>query len=103
MRRATPPAIRDRASAPPRPRASRCILMAGSHLIDSMGGIRAVVQGYIDGGLFERFDCTYVATHRSGSAWIKARTAVAGWLTVARQLARLDAPLLHVMLASRAS
>ncbi|HEY2590159.1 MAG TPA: glycosyltransferase, partial [Steroidobacteraceae bacterium] len=95
--------MRDRAAAPPRRRASRCILMVGSHLRDSMGGVRAVVQGYIDGGLFERFDCTYVATHRSGGAWVKARTAIVAWLNVAFQLARLDAPLVHVMLASRAS
>ncbi|HYK24671.1 MAG TPA: hypothetical protein VEV18_00315, partial [Steroidobacteraceae bacterium] len=95
--------IRDRASAPARRYASRSILMVGSHLRDSMGGVRAVVQGYIDGGLFERFDCTYVATHRSGGAWVKVRAAIVGWLNVALQLVRLDAPLVHVMLASRAS
>src|SRR4029077_8338313 len=67
------------------------------------GGIRAVVRGYVDGGLFERFDGVYVATHRSGSAGLKARTALTAWFQVAVQLRKLDAPLVHVHMASRAS
>jgi glycosyltransferase involved in cell wall biosynthesis len=82
--------------------ACRSVLMVGTHL-DGTGGIRAVVRGYLDGGLFERFDGVYVATHRSGSAGLKARTALAAWFQVAVQLRKLDAPLVHVHLASRAS
>ena len=46
------------------------VLMVGTHL-ESMSGIRAVVKGYVEGGLFERFDSVYVPTHRTGSVWGK--------------------------------
>lgn len=78
------------------------VLMVGTDL-GGTGGIRAVVSGYVAAGLFERFPCTYVATHRPGSAWVKARAALHGWWQVAVSLARLDAPLVHVQTASRAS
>lgn len=80
----------------------RSILMVGTDL-GGKGGIRAVVQGYLDGGLFERFSGMYIATHRYGSAWTKLTAAVGGWWRVARALHKLDAPLLHVQMASRAS
>lgn len=76
--------------------------MVGTHR-RTMGGIRAVVDGYEQGGLFERFPLVYVATHREGRVWRKAAVALVGWLAVAVQLMRLDAPLVHVHLASRAS
>ena len=60
----------------------RSVLMVGTHL-DGMGGVRAVVRGYLDGGLFERYDCVYVASHRAGSAWVKITTALKGWARVA--------------------
>jgi len=82
--------------------ACRSVLMVGTHL-DGTGGIRAVVQGYVDGGLFERFDCVYVATHREGSTWVKLVTALKAWLRVAVLLRRQPAPLVHVQTASRAS
>ncbi len=82
--------------------ACRSVLMVGTDLAGT-GGIRAVVQGYIDGGLFERFPCVYVTTHRNGSTWLKLRTAVAAWIAVAFELVRLEAPLVHVQTASRAS
>lgn len=78
------------------------VLMVGTHR-RTMGGIRAVVDGYEQAGLFARFHVTYVATHREGSAWLKAITALGGWCAVAVQLARLERPLVHVHLASRAS
>ena len=80
----------------------RSVLMVGTHL-DGIGGIRAVVQGYIDAGLFRRYPCVYVPTHRYGSARIKAITALQAWIRVAILLHRLDAPLVHVQMASRAS
>ncbi len=67
------------------------------------GGIRAVVCGYIGAGLFDRYRCTYVVTHRAGSAWRKAGMALRGWWRVGLALATLDAPLVHVQTASRAS
>ena len=80
----------------------RSVLMVGTDLAGT-GGIRAVVCGYIDAGLFDRYPCTYVATHRPGSVWIKAAMALRGWWRVARALATLDAPLVHIQTASRAS
>ena len=80
----------------------RSVLMVGTDLAGT-GGIRAVVCGYIGAGLFDRFPCTYIATHRAGSAWTKAAMAVRGWWRVALALMTLDAPLVHVQTASRAS
>jgi glycosyltransferase involved in cell wall biosynthesis len=86
-----------------RPAAScRSVLMVGTDL-GGMGGVRAVVRGYIDGGLFERYDCVYVASHRAGNAWVKIFTALKAWVRVAVLLRKLDAPLVHVQTASRGS
>ena len=76
--------------------------MVGTDL-SGTGGIRAVVCGYVGAGLFERYPCTYIATHRPGGAWTKAAMAVRGWWRVAVALLTLDAPLVHVQTASRAS
>lgn len=80
----------------------RSVLMVGTDL-EGMGGVRAVVRGYVDGGLFQRFPCVYVASHRAGSNWVKITTALKAWLRVAVLLRRLDAPLVHVQTASHAS
>lgn len=80
----------------------RSVLMVGADP-EGRGGIRAVVQGYREGGLFERIPCAYVATHRRGGAWTKLSAAIRGWTRVAVLLRTLDAPLLHVHSASRAS
>jgi glycosyltransferase involved in cell wall biosynthesis len=61
------------------------------------------VQGYLEGGLFDRIPCTYVATHRYGPPWVKIGAAIAGWSRAAVLLHTLNAPLVHVQLASRAS
>lgn len=82
--------------------ACRSVLMVGTDL-DGMGGVRAVVSGYVDGGLFERYDCVYVTSHRAGSGWVKIFTALKAWVRVALLLRKLDAPLVHVQTASRAS
>jgi glycosyltransferase involved in cell wall biosynthesis len=85
-----------------RPPTCASVLMVGTDL-NEMGGIRAVVQGYVDGGLFERYNGTYVASHRYGSAWRKIFTACKAWIRVAYLLRELDTPLVHVHMASRAS
>jgi glycosyltransferase involved in cell wall biosynthesis len=71
--------------------------------IEGMGGMASVVTGYIEAGLFDRFRCTYVATHRGGSFWRKLQAAVVGLSQVIIEIFRLDAPLVHVMVAARAS
>jgi glycosyltransferase involved in cell wall biosynthesis len=80
----------------------RSVLMVGTDL-DGMGGVRAVVRGYLDGGLFDRYDCVYVASHRAGNSWVKVTTALKAWARVALLLRKLDAPLVHVQTASRGS
>jgi glycosyltransferase involved in cell wall biosynthesis len=80
----------------------RSVLMVGTDL-GGMGGVRAVVKGYVDGGLFERYRCVYVASHRSGSQWVKITTALKAWVRVAVLLRKLDSPLVHVQTASRGS
>jgi glycosyltransferase involved in cell wall biosynthesis len=83
---------------------SRCrsVLMVGPG-IEGMGGMASVVVGYIEAGLFDRFRCTYVATHRGGGFWRKLQAAVVGLSQVVIEIFRLDAPLVHVMVATRAS
>ena len=95
-------AILDVADMAERSPACRSVLMVGTDL-NEMGGIRAVVQGYVEGGLFERYDVTYVASHRYGSVGRKVFTACKSWLRVAYLLHKLDAPLVHVHTASRGS
>ncbi len=68
-----------------------------------MGGIASVVKGYIEAGLFDRFPGTYVATHRGGGFWRKLQAALVGLSRVLIEIFRLDAPLVHVMVATRAS
>jgi len=80
----------------------RSVLMVGTDLA-GIGGIRTVVEGYIEAGLFDEIDCTYVTTHRPGSHWTKVATALSGWTRVAVRLVTLDAPLVHVHLSSYAS
>jgi glycosyltransferase involved in cell wall biosynthesis len=80
----------------------RTLLMVGTDARGE-GGISSVVSGYLAGGLFERFPGTYVATHRNGSRWTKVTAAVVGLARVAIQLRSLEAPLVHVQTASRAS
>ncbi len=92
----------------PQPRAGasvagcRSVLMVGTNLAGK-GGIRAVVQGYLEGGLFQRFEGVYVATHRYGTRWDKLTAALLGWRSIAAHLRKMDAPLVHVHLASHAS
>jgi glycosyltransferase involved in cell wall biosynthesis len=61
------------------------------------------VSGYVDGGLFERYDCVYVTSHRAGNGWVKIFTALKAWVRVAVLLRKLNAPLVHVQTASHAS
>ena len=76
--------------------------MVGTHP-RTMGGISTVVRGYMDGGLFDRFDCRYVSTHCDGDRWTKARAALRGCMRVLLELHRLEEPLVHIHLSSRAS
>lgn len=80
----------------------RCVLMVGTHAT-TRGGVRTVVEGYRDHGLFRRAPITFVATHWERSKWQKALIAAGGWLTAAWHLLRLDRPLVHVHVSSRAS
>lgn len=80
----------------------RTVLMVGTDL-RGMGGVRAVVQGYVDGGLFDRIDCAYVPTHRYGPPLIKVWAALKGWARVAAMLLRMEKPLVHVHLSAHAS
>ncbi|HEY1283621.1 MAG TPA: glycosyltransferase family 4 protein [Steroidobacteraceae bacterium] len=83
-------------------RACHSVLMVGTHL-RTAGGIRTVVQGYLEGGLFRTFPGVYVQTHRNGGVWGKLFYALRGYIAIAWYLLRLDAPLVHVHMASRAS
>jgi glycosyltransferase involved in cell wall biosynthesis len=80
----------------------RSVIMVGTHPT-TMGGIATVVRGYMQAGLFERFKSVYVPTHRDGSRFQKAATALAAYLRIFVSLLMGNAPLLHVHVSSRAS
>ena len=83
-------------------RACRSVLMVGTSL-GVRGGISAVVRGYRDAGLFQRVSLRYVATHVDGSWRAKLVAALGGYVRMIAELIRMDAPLVHVHFASRAS
>jgi glycosyltransferase involved in cell wall biosynthesis len=70
---------------------------------DVRGGISTVVRGYEEGGLFQRFDVRYVVTHVDGGVLAKAFVAARAYVRALVALCTLDAPLVHIHLASRAS
>lgn len=76
--------------------------MVATHL-DTQGGVSAVVRGYRDAGLFERYDLRFEPTHRDGGAITKAIAAGNGLIRIASALMRMDAPLVHIHLSHRAS
>jgi glycosyltransferase involved in cell wall biosynthesis len=67
------------------------------------GGVSSIVRGYQSGGLFRRFEIRYVPTHRDGTAFQKAATALRAYAALAGLLLTTRAPLVHLHLASRAS
>lgn len=67
------------------------------------GGVAAVVQVYMDAGLFDRFRMHYIATHCDGGAAAKLRIMVKAYLELLRMLVSGKVGLLHVHVASRAS
>jgi glycosyltransferase involved in cell wall biosynthesis len=83
---------------------ARCgsVLMVGTHP-STKGGIRMLVEGYRNHGLFRRAPVKFVPTHWERTQLQKALIAIAGWFRVAWALVRLDRPLVHVHLSSQAS
>jgi glycosyltransferase involved in cell wall biosynthesis len=80
----------------------RGVLMIGTDM-STQGGISTVVRGYRAAGLFERIDCSYVATHRDGSALAKLMAAVTGVARASLFLIVRRPALAHIHLSSRAS
>jgi len=76
--------------------------MVGTAL-EGKGGVAAVVSVLRHNGLFERERVRYVATHREGSAAVKARGALSGfWQTLLACFSQRPS-VVHVHAASRAS
>jgi glycosyltransferase involved in cell wall biosynthesis len=73
----------------------RSIVMLGSH-ISTPGGMSSVIQQYHEGGLFDRYRCVYIPTHRNGSKMSKAWAAVVGGSRASWCLLTYPQPLLHV-------
>lgn len=76
--------------------------MVGTGL-ETRGGISAVVRSYIEGGLFDRFDVTYIVTHRDGGGLAKALAALRGYGRFCARLVTADAPLVHIHMSRAAS
>ncbi len=81
---------------------ARRLVMLGT-AFDTRGGISAVVNTYRAHGLFQRWPIEYIETHRDGSAWDKARTALAAVRRLIVSLARDRNAIVHIHGASRAS
>jgi hypothetical protein len=78
------------------------ILMVGTAL-EGKGGVAAVVSVLRQHGLFERERVRYVATHREGSAAVKAKSALSGFWHTLLACLRQHPAVVHVHAASRAS
>jgi glycosyltransferase involved in cell wall biosynthesis len=78
------------------------VLMLGTSL-DGRGGVAAVVSALRQGGLFEREQVRYVATHIDGSRPAKARRAMSGFWNVARLCLCQRPAIVHAHSASHAS
>ncbi|CAH0278544.1 Phosphatidyl-myo-inositol mannosyltransferase [Massilia sp. Bi118] len=76
--------------------------MVGTAL-EGKGGVAAVVSVLRHHGLFEREQVRYVATHREGSAAIKAKGALSGFSQTLLACFSQHPSVVHVHAASRAS
>jgi glycosyltransferase involved in cell wall biosynthesis len=71
--------------------------------IDTRGGIAAVIAGYREQGLFDRWPIDYIATHRDGTPLLKFLAAARALFALLFLVVRHRAGVLHVHGASRAS
>jgi glycosyltransferase involved in cell wall biosynthesis len=81
----------------------REVIMVGTSADHVRGGIGAVVRGYRNAGLFERFPITYITTHQEGSARGKVLAALGAYARLCRELATASAPLVHIHMSRGAS
>jgi len=78
------------------------IVMMGPS-INSMGGVASVVNGYIQAGLFDRWEVVYLDTHVEGTKMQKLATAVFALSGLLGLLLRGEVALLHVHASERVS
>lgn len=78
------------------------IVMVGTSP-ETKGGVSAVVQVYMQTGLFERFPIRYVSTHRDGGKGDKLRAMLGAYGALFLMLMKGEVALLHAHVASRAS
>jgi glycosyltransferase involved in cell wall biosynthesis len=71
--------------------------------IETRGGIAAVIAGYREQGLFDRWPIDYIATHRDGTPLRKFLAAAYALLALLVRVVRHRQAVLHVHGASRAS
>ncbi|MCP5283226.1 MAG: glycosyltransferase family 4 protein [Rhodoferax sp.] len=67
------------------------------------GGMRAVVEGYRDDGVFDRHHVRWLVTHDEGSLVRRLSLALRAWLTLLGLLLRRRVRLLHSHMAMRGS
>lgn len=78
------------------------IVMIGPS-VKSLGGVASVVSGYVEAGLFDRWDIAYLNTHVEGSKAKKLVTAFSALHGLVRLLLRNEVALLHVHASDRVS
>lgn len=67
------------------------------------GGMRAVVEGYRDDGVFDRHQVRWLVTHDEGSLAHRLALALRAWLTLVALLLRRRVRLVHSHMAMRGS
>lgn len=67
------------------------------------GGMRAVVEGYRNAGLFQRFAVRWLVTHTEGSAFRRLSVALRAWLQLLLMLMRGQVAAVHSHMAMRGS
>lgn len=80
----------------------RCIVTLATSS-DTRGGIAAVINSYMQAGLFERWPIIHITTHADGGRLRKLLVAAKAFLRFTRLLLRRRVALVHVHSASNAS
>jgi glycosyltransferase involved in cell wall biosynthesis len=71
--------------------------------INSLGGVASVVNGYIQAGLFDRWDVDYLNTHVEGTKANKLATALSALFGLLWLLLKDDVALVHIHASERVS
>ncbi|MDO4340588.1 MAG: glycosyltransferase [Eubacteriales bacterium] len=79
------------------------VLMCGSDVANTKGGIVSVINNYLDRSVWEDVDIRYVATHRDGSGIQKLKLYRKGLKEIKKILEAGEADIVHLHMSERGS